>query len=63
MTEKTVLFVTGRLAEGSLRDVLQTVAPLAGFRFEITVPGIPAEPCSPPAEASMAPAVRCRPTL
>ncbi|MFM7164729.1 MAG: DUF6513 domain-containing protein [Planctomycetaceae bacterium] len=40
MTEKTVLFVTGRLAEGSLRDVLQTVAPLAGFRFEITVPGI-----------------------
>ena len=40
MTEKTLLFVTGRLAEGSLRDVLQTVAPLAGFRFEVTVPGI-----------------------
>jgi dihydropteroate synthase-like protein len=40
VTEKTLLFVTGRLAEGSLRDVLQTVAPLAGFRFEVTVPGI-----------------------
>lgn len=40
MTERTLLFVTGRLAEGSLRDVLQTVAPRAGFQFEIAVPGI-----------------------
>ena len=40
MTKRTVLFVTGRLAEVSLREVLETVSAKAGFEFEIAVPGI-----------------------
>ncbi|MFM7058929.1 MAG: DUF6513 domain-containing protein [Planctomycetota bacterium] len=35
-----LLFVTGRLAESSLREVLEGIAPQAGFRWEIAVPGI-----------------------
>ena len=40
MTKRTYLFVTGRLAEVSLREVLETVSAKAGFDFEIAVPGI-----------------------
>lgn len=40
MTKKTYLFVTGRLAEVSLREVLETVSAKAGFHYEIAVPGI-----------------------
>ncbi|MEY3173975.1 MAG: hypothetical protein RLZZ436_1889 [Planctomycetota bacterium] len=35
-----LLFVTGRLAESSLREVLQGIASKAGFTWEIAVPGI-----------------------
>ncbi len=34
------MFVTGRLAEVSLREVLETVSAKAGFDYEIAVPGI-----------------------
>lgn len=37
---KHVLFVTGRLAEASLREVVTATADKLGFRFEICVPGI-----------------------
>lgn len=37
---KCLLFVTGRLAEASLREVLTAMADKLGFRFEIEVPGI-----------------------
>lgn len=37
---QNLLFVTGRLAEPALRDVLPPIAEKAGFHFEITVPGI-----------------------
>ena len=40
MTKRTYLFVTGRLAEVSLREVLETVSAKAGFDYEIAVPGI-----------------------
>jgi CO dehydrogenase/acetyl-CoA synthase gamma subunit (corrinoid Fe-S protein) len=40
VTKRTYLFVTGRLAEVSLREVLETVSAKAGFDFEIAVPGI-----------------------
>jgi dihydropteroate synthase len=35
-----ILFVTGRLAEASLRDVVAPLAEQLGFRYEIVVPGI-----------------------
>jgi len=35
-----ILFVTGRLAEASLRDVVVGLSQQLGFRFEISVPGI-----------------------
>ena len=37
---KTLLFVTGRLAEASLRDVVGNLSNVFGFRYEIAVPGI-----------------------
>lgn len=37
---KTILFVTGRLAEASLRDVLKPLSEKLAFHFEIFVPGI-----------------------
>jgi len=40
VTKRTYLFVTGRLAEVSLREVLETVSAKAGFDYEIAVPGI-----------------------
>ncbi|MEI6540597.1 MAG: DUF6513 domain-containing protein [Planctomycetota bacterium] len=36
----TILFVTGRLAEPGLREVIAGIAEKLGFSFEITVPGI-----------------------
>ncbi len=39
-TQPTILFVTGRLAEASLREVVTDIAAKAGFQFEICVPGI-----------------------
>jgi dihydropteroate synthase-like protein len=36
----TILFVTGRLAEHGLREVVTGIANQLGFRFEIAVPGI-----------------------
>lgn len=36
----TILFVTGRLAEHGLREVVNGIANQLGFRFEIAVPGI-----------------------
>ena len=38
--QPSLLFVTGRLAEASLREVLDAIAPKVGFRFEVVVPGI-----------------------
>ncbi len=38
--DETILFVTGRLAESGLRDVVSGIAGQLGFRFEIAVPGI-----------------------
>ena len=37
---ETILFVTGRLAEPGLREVVAGIAEKLGFRFEIAVPGI-----------------------
>ena len=37
---ETILFVTGRLAEPGLREVVAGIAEKSGFRFEIAVPGI-----------------------
>lgn len=37
---KSILFVTGSLAEASLRDVVSPIAAKRGFQFEIVVPGI-----------------------
>jgi hypothetical protein len=39
-SQPLLLFVTGRLAEASLREVLEAIAPKAGFRYEVVVPGI-----------------------
>ena len=36
----TILFVTGRLAEASLRDVLEPLSETMGFRYEVAVPGV-----------------------
>lgn len=35
-----LLFVTGRLAEAGLREVLAELAPKLGFRFQVCVPGV-----------------------
>ena len=40
MSRERILFVTGRLAEPSLRDVVRPLAERAGFDFEIAVLGI-----------------------
>jgi dihydropteroate synthase-like protein len=40
MTRERILFVTGRLAEASLRRVLAQLAPQAGFDYEVAVLGI-----------------------
>ena len=37
---ETILFVTGRLAERGLREVVAGIAEKLGFRYEIAVPGI-----------------------
>ncbi len=39
-TSDTILFVTGRLAEHGLREVVTGIAEKLGFLFEIAVPGI-----------------------
>ena len=39
-SSETILFVTGRLAEPGLREVVAGIAEKLGFRFEIAVPGI-----------------------
>lgn len=39
-SRSSILFVTGRLAEASLREVVEKIAARLGFRFEIAVPGI-----------------------
>jgi len=39
-SDSTFLFVTGRLAEARLREVVAEIAGRIGFRFEIVVPGI-----------------------
>ncbi len=38
--EPTILFVTGRLAEASLREMVTRLSRQVGFQFEIAVPGI-----------------------
>ena len=38
--ESAILFVTGRLAEASLREVAAELSTKLGFRYEIAVPGI-----------------------
>lgn len=40
LNQKTLLFVTGRLAETSLREVVSSIAEKRGFEFQIAVPGI-----------------------
>ncbi len=40
MSGEKILFVTGRLAEQSLRDVVAGISAAIGFDFEIAVPGI-----------------------
>lgn len=40
MPAERILFVTGRLAEGSLRELLAKLAPQAGFEYEVAVLGI-----------------------
>lgn len=40
ISSETILFVTGRLAEPGLREVVAGIAEKLGFRFEIAVPGI-----------------------
>tara|TARA_R110002095_G_scaffold210652_2_gene198062 strand:+ start:441 stop:1853 length:1413 start_codon:yes stop_codon:yes gene_type:complete len=37
MKQERILFVTGKLAEYSLREILKKLAPQAGFEYEITV--------------------------
>jgi dihydropteroate synthase-like protein len=39
-SQSTLLFVTGRLAEASLREEVEKIAGKLGFRYEVTVPGI-----------------------
>ncbi len=39
-SSETILFVTGRLAEPGLREVIAGIAEKLGFRYEIAVPGI-----------------------
>ncbi len=40
MPAERILFVTGRLAEASLRGLLESLAPRIGFQYEVTVLGI-----------------------
>ena len=40
MPAERILFVTGRLAEASLRELLATLAPKAGFEYDVAVLGI-----------------------
>ena len=40
ISSETILFVTGRLAEAGLREVVVGISQKLGFRFEIAVPGI-----------------------
>lgn len=40
MPAERILFVTGRLAEASLRELLATLAPKVGFDYEVAVLGI-----------------------
>ena len=40
MPAERILFVTGRLAEASLRELLATLAPQVGFDYEVAVLGI-----------------------
>lgn len=39
-SDQTLLFVTGRLAEASLREVVMSVAGKLRFRFDVAVPGV-----------------------
>ncbi len=36
----SILFVTGRLAEASLREVVEPIASKLGFQYEVAIPGI-----------------------
>ena len=40
MPAERILFVTGRLAEASLRELLATLAPKSGFEYDVAVLGI-----------------------
>ena len=40
LNQQTILFVTGRLAEASLREVVGGLSQKLGFRFQLAVPGI-----------------------
>lgn len=40
ISQQSILFVTGRLAEASLRETASQLADQLGFQFEIAVPGI-----------------------
>ena len=40
LRNKSILFVTGRLAEVGLRELLTSLSAKMEFRFEIAVPGI-----------------------
>ena len=40
LNQKHLLFVTGRLAEVSLREVVGVIAEKRGFKFDVAVPGI-----------------------
>lgn len=40
MPAERILFVTGRLAEVSLRELLATLAPRFGFEYDVAVLGI-----------------------
>src|SRR5262245_49249514 len=40
MPRERILFVTGRLAERSLRNVLASLAPRGGFDYDVSVLGI-----------------------
>ena len=40
LTNKSILFVTGKLAEAGLREVLPSLSDKLGFQYDLAVPGI-----------------------
>lgn len=40
LRDKSILFVTGRLAEVGLRELLESLSAKMGFRYDVAVPGI-----------------------